>query len=115
TVAASVQGPSQAALSGQRRRDRRLGRRRGSAGAQQARQALPAPAGRGRAPERAVRRRRNALRGEAPEVPAPARLRALNGGRPLSTLAFEAPLAALRFVLGSSRSSATHRILRPRA
>ena len=32
-----------------------------------------------------------------------------------STVAFEAPLAALRFVLGSSRSAATHRILRPRA
>ena len=34
---------------------------------------------------------------------------------PANTLAFEAPPAALRFVLGSSRSSATHRILRPRA
>ena len=34
---------------------------------------------------------------------------------PASTLAFEAPLPALRFVLGSSRSAATHRILRPRA
>ena len=31
------------------------------------------------------------------------------------TLAFEAPLAALRFVLGPSRSAATRRVLRPRA
>src|SRR5581483_2922751 len=34
---------------------------------------------------------------------------------PANTLAFEASLAALRFVLGSSRSAATPRILRPRA
>jgi len=44
-----------------------------------------------------------------------AKLRSRLWSAPKITAAFEAPLAGLRFVLGSSRSAATPRILRPRA
>ena len=45
----------------------------------------------------------------------PEEIQARDSRRVRNWTAFERPLAALRFVLGSSRSAATHRILRPRA